>query len=190
MYCTENGRRAETFRGESLKSESPTTATHHAPSRTFLLREHPFVLLCLEARDDDDGIVCGTVVMVKGNNKSRPVPRFALFVAGAVIVIVAQTLIILKLSGRYSEAFSASQAVDLKEGWHTIQVFYGERSLVIPNITSDRMWFSQTRQDRIVASLLRNKREGYFIDLAANDAVKLSNTLALERKFDWKGMNS
>jgi len=75
----------------------------------------------------------------------------------------------------------------LKDGWHTIQVFYGDRSLVIPDIMNDRTWFSQANQDRIVASLFRNKREGYFIDLAANDPVKLSNTLALERKFDWKG---
>ena len=36
-----------------------------------------------------------------------------------------------------------------------------------------------------MASILGYKRNGYFIDLAANDAVKLSNTRALERDYGW-----
>jgi len=75
----------------------------------------------------------------------------------------------------------------LKDGWHTIQVFYGDSDLLVPNKTDEEMWFSQVNQDKIVSSLLRNKTEGYFIDLAANHAVSLSNTLALERMFNWKG---
>lgn len=49
-------------------------------------------------------------------------------------------------------------------------------------------WNSQVGQDRAVATLLRGKRNGYFIDLAANDAVTLSNTRALERDFGWSGL--
>lgn len=49
-------------------------------------------------------------------------------------------------------------------------------------------WFAQVRQDEIVSALLRRKKSGYFIDLAANDAVKISNTYALETFFGWGGL--
>jgi Methyltransferase FkbM domain len=49
-------------------------------------------------------------------------------------------------------------------------------------------WFSQARQDELVIGLLRNKTNGYFIDLAANDAVLLSNTFALEKHYHWNGI--
>jgi Methyltransferase FkbM domain len=51
-----------------------------------------------------------------------------------------------------------------------------------------RKWFSQARQDELVIGLLRNKTKGYFIDLAANDAVHFSNTFALEKFHDWNGI--
>ena len=39
-----------------------------------------------------------------------------------------------------------------------------------------------------MAAILGYKRNGYFIDLAANDAVRLSNTRALERDYGWSGL--
>jgi len=67
-------------------------------------------------------------------------------------------------------------------GWHTLHVFYGdEKGLGAPAF---KKWFSQAHQDEIVVDLLGNN--GYFIDLAANDAKELSNTLSLERK-GWNG---
>jgi hypothetical protein len=51
-----------------------------------------------------------------------------------------------------------------------------------------RQWHSQARQDELVVALLRNKTNGFFIDLAANDAVQLSNTYALERYYHWQGV--
>jgi len=48
-------------------------------------------------------------------------------------------------------------------------------------------WYSQAKQDEIVAGLLNNKTNGYFVDLAANDATTLSNTYALERYYNWTG---
>lgn len=82
----------------------------------------------------------------------------------------------------------AEQQPVLRAGWHTIQVFYGDRDLVIPdNSTENDQWFSQAKQDQIVSSLLRNQRGGFFIDLAANAPVHISNTFALERKFGWTG---
>ena len=79
-------------------------------------------------------------------------------------------------------------------GWKNIHVFYGDNShmfdatdLPAPYFKANK-WFSQYRQDEIVSKLLHGKRGGYFIDLAANDAVRLSNTYALETHFGWKGL--
>jgi Methyltransferase FkbM domain len=103
---------------------------------------------------------------------------------------------------------------DYEEGWAWIQVFYGKPSEPDPTAVSSRSdkmnndpsfqqqqqqrpasqsqsqhpWFSQAHQDEIVASLFHNKRGGYFVDLAANDATILSNTFALERHYDWSGI--
>lgn len=71
-------------------------------------------------------------------------------------------------------------------GWTTIQVFRGTTSGIdSPNKSS---WHSQMRQDELVFSLLRNKTDGYFVDLAANDAIQLSNTYSLERDWGWNGV--
>jgi len=45
--------------------------------------------------------------------------------------------------------------------------------------------YQQANQDSIVLDMLGP--DGYFIDLAANDAIDLANTLALERK-GWRGL--
>jgi hypothetical protein len=65
------------------------------------------------------------------------------------------------------------------DGWRQIDVFYGKAP------TTNRTWFSQAAQDELVIGLLRGKRNGYFIDLAANDALLLSNTYALEQRYGW-----
>lgn len=49
-------------------------------------------------------------------------------------------------------------------------------------------WTSQVGQDRTIADVFHQKRGGFFVDLAANDAVALSNTLTLEQMFGWKGL--
>lgn len=49
-------------------------------------------------------------------------------------------------------------------------------------------WHGQCEQDCIVHALLGEKEGGYFIDLAANDAIVLSNTRALERDHGWNGL--
>ena len=49
-------------------------------------------------------------------------------------------------------------------------------------------WYGQARQDELVYALLRNRTNGFFIDLAANDAVLLSNTYALETFHHWQGV--
>jgi hypothetical protein len=70
-------------------------------------------------------------------------------------------------------------------GWTTIDVFYGKRDLL--PIPHNNKWPAQAKQDKIVADLFRNKKGGYFIDLAAHQAVYLSNTFGLERELGWTG---
>ena len=47
---------------------------------------------------------------------------------------------------------------------------------------------SQLHQDIAVLNLLGCKRDGYFIDLASNAAISLSNTRKLERDYGWRGL--
>jgi hypothetical protein len=81
-----------------------------------------------------------------------------------------------------------------ENGWNLVHVFYGDTNHIkynsaISNDYFDQVqWYSQARQDEVVAALLRNKRNGYFIDLASNDPVKISNTYALETTFGWTGL--
>jgi FkbM family methyltransferase len=89
---------------------------------------------------------------------------------------------------QHSERYSSS-------GWGTIHFFYGSKSRLPAlsetydkNYLNCKTWFGQARQDEIVARLLRNKRDGYFVDIAANDAIRFSNTIGLERNLNWKGI--
>ena len=49
-------------------------------------------------------------------------------------------------------------------------------------------WHSQAKQDELVHRLLHRKRSGFFVDLATNHPVRISNTRALERDFGWSGL--
>jgi hypothetical protein len=77
---------------------------------------------------------------------------------------------------------SALRPTSTGDAWHPIQVFYGDRQ-ALPH--SKQKWFAQVKQDELILELLGEN--GYFIDLAANDASDLSNTLALERH-GWNGL--
>lgn len=86
------------------------------------------------------------------------------------------------------------------EGWNPIHVYFGKRDLITDDIPSQwRLkgveknqdgdeWFGQHGQDVAVAKFFNFKRNGFFVDLAANDAVWASNTFALESNYDWKGL--
>ena len=47
---------------------------------------------------------------------------------------------------------------------------------------------SQIMQDLFVLFILREKRNGYFVDFGATDGVELSNSLLLETGYDWNGI--
>lgn len=68
------------------------------------------------------------------------------------------------------------------DGWNSIHVYYGSDKYLggTPK--------SQCGQDKIVSGLLKGQKHGYFLDLAANDATKLSNTYYLEKNLGWRGL--
>jgi hypothetical protein len=77
----------------------------------------------------------------------------------------------------------------LNDGWHIIEVFYGDTERHLKDSKKrNRNWYAQMRQDELVLGLFRNKPMGYFVDLAANDAISISNTLALEVNANWTGL--
>ena len=49
-------------------------------------------------------------------------------------------------------------------------------------------WHAQMQQDRVIARIFEDKRDGFFVDLAAHTPVDLSNTRTLERDFGWHGV--
>lgn len=48
--------------------------------------------------------------------------------------------------------------------------------------------YSQSGQDAFVLSYFKNKRNGVFIDIGANDGKELSNTYYLEKELGWTGI--
>ena len=86
----------------------------------------------------------------------------------------------------------ASLPETLKGGIHKYQLHSRFRQIFIPRLTQEELpqnaWHSQVQQDALVAYLLNCKRGGFFVDLAANDAVEISNTFSLEQLLGWKGI--
>jgi len=48
--------------------------------------------------------------------------------------------------------------------------------------------FSQLGQSKVVANLLKNMTNGFFIECGAYDGESLSNSLMFERQFNWSGL--
>lgn len=48
--------------------------------------------------------------------------------------------------------------------------------------------YSQLGQDLEVLNYYKNKENGFFIEIGANDGIKLSNTYLLEKNYNWKGI--
>lgn len=68
-------------------------------------------------------------------------------------------------------------------GWKPVHIFYGDQKH-LAYLGRE----SQVGQDKLVMGLLQNPKNGYFIDLAANDATNLSNTYQLEKQLQWNGI--
>ena len=48
--------------------------------------------------------------------------------------------------------------------------------------------YSQGGQDVYVTNILREKRDGYFVEVGAYDGFTISNTYLLEKNYSWKGI--
>lgn len=135
---------------------------------------------------------------------SQSVDRLLYFVSGLAVGFISASFVVLVLQSPPSSSTSLlmlpSRPVgEDNDGWKDIHVFVGDdaelrqeqmlRASAIPHhVFSSRQWFSQAQQDELVAGLFHYKRSGYFVDLAANDAVRISNTFALERDYGWHGI--
>jgi hypothetical protein len=67
-------------------------------------------------------------------------------------------------------------------GFKSVHFFVGTEELTSPKIST-----SQDAQDLLI-SHVHGGNPGFFVDLAANDAVHISNTFTLERDFGWTGV--
>lgn len=83
-------------------------------------------------------------------------------------------------------AFNKLTAIpqNIAQGWSTIHVYFGKTN----ELNTSSKYHSQLGQDELIMRILDHKKKGYFIDLAANDARNISNTLALEKELDWDGL--
>jgi len=86
-----------------------------------------------------------------------------------------------------SRELAPTRIDDKRDGWKALHVYYGNAShaisaSTIPNTAfASKQWYSQLRQDELVVQLLRGKRHGYFVDLAANDAMRYVNPVSRSR---------
>ena len=71
-----------------------------------------------------------------------------------------------------------------QRGWAMPLVYIGDTKDPI----FETEWPSQCGQDRTIYHLFRGKQDGYFVDLAANHAVIISNTVELEQNHGWDGI--
>ena len=56
-------------------------------------------------------------------------------------------------------------------------------------VSGTRKWYSQSGQDRcLIEHIFQHKTSGFYIDMAANDAKRLSNTYLMDRNLSWRGL--
>ena len=50
------------------------------------------------------------------------------------------------------------------------------------------MYLGQANQDKFVLMILKEKNNGYFLEIGSNHPVNINNTYILETKYNWKGI--
>jgi hypothetical protein len=50
------------------------------------------------------------------------------------------------------------------------------------------MYFSQAEQDKFVLQVLKEKKNGYFLEIGSNHPININNSYILEKKYNWKGI--
>lgn len=118
-----------------------------------------------------------------------------------LIAGVLLTLVLSRPAQRTEDSFplfetaSSNPQSHATRGWKSIAVYRGDAggqpfiNETLKEEIGNRKWFSQAGQDRTIADVFSGfARDGFFVDLAANDPVVISNTLALERELGWNGL--
>jgi len=77
---------------------------------------------------------------------------------------------------------------EFPHGYKQMWVYVGNRTDGIEDYHVSGKYHSQYQQDEHVMKIMKYKTGGTFIDLAANQAVHISNTFAMERDYDWTGL--
>ena len=108
---------------------------------------------------------------------------FIYLLIGAGNETVPTTSLTLETQLRTERLAAEAPVTSDNDGWHPIHVFYGDKIGLGADPKAD--YFAQVHQDEAVLELMGEN--GYFLDLAANDALEFSNTLALE-KHGWNGL--
>ena len=49
-------------------------------------------------------------------------------------------------------------------------------------------YIGQAQQDKFVLKILKEKKDGYFLEIGSNDPVNINNTYVLEKNYNWKGI--
>jgi len=50
------------------------------------------------------------------------------------------------------------------------------------------MYFGEAHQDKFIVNILKEKRNGFFVELGSCYPIYCNNTYLLESKYDWKGL--
>jgi hypothetical protein len=50
------------------------------------------------------------------------------------------------------------------------------------------MYLGQAEQDKFVLNILKEKKNGYFLEIGSNDPIHINNTYILEKNYNWKGI--
>lgn len=85
---------------------------------------------------------------------------------------------------------TSDESDEFPKGYKQMWVYVGNRTDGDKNY-SDKSFgklHSQYEQDKHILKIFRYFKKGTFIDLAANEAVYISNTFALERDYNWTGI--
>jgi hypothetical protein len=50
------------------------------------------------------------------------------------------------------------------------------------------MYFSQACQDKFILNVLKEKKNGYFLEIGSNHPIDINNTYTLEKNYNWTGI--
>ena len=50
------------------------------------------------------------------------------------------------------------------------------------------MYYSQACQDKFVLNVLKEKKNGFFLEIGSNHPININNTYTLEKNYNWKGI--